>query len=149
MVIIHLPPRRQAAARAIPLIVLITMLRGLLSQAIPVMRLEAITAPPVTMARLPPITLLTRLQAQYPVQDQNHLLPGNAPQVFTGCLIVMAGVWLMAILMCRPAHLIFPPELQPLKQDHIIAAASLMTRSPKNAKTGPVRAVLTGTAANV
>lgn len=93
-------------------------------------------------------TLLLLLLAQFQVQVLNRFLLDNARLVTTGCLHLLprqAGVWLMAIPMCQLAQ---PSPKHRLLED-TIAAANLMTRSPKDAKTALVLEDLIGMAANV
>lgn len=153
-----LPPGRKLPA--ILLTALTTMLRERLRllmvtlQAIITRDRRIHIVHPVIMVLLPLITLLPLLPALYPVQAPDLLPLASVLQVFTGCLIQAAGVWLTDQLMCpagrrpvstRPALL---PAVRRLPAD-ITAAASLMTRSLKNAGTAPVREGLTGTAQNV
>lgn len=104
------------------------------------------------MVQLRRITLPIRLQVLYLELVLNQQLQGNAPQVTTGCFlreVNQVGVWLIATRICLLAHLIIPGELQPLKQDHIIVAVSLMTPLQNDVKMALVQEDFTGMGANV
>lgn len=58
-------------------------------------------ARPVITALRPPITPLLRPAALCQVQGPSLSQQANVPQAITGCLTVMAGVWLTAQLMCQ------------------------------------------------